>query len=321
MRLFGVAMVRNEADVIEAFVRHNLTVLDGFVVLDHGSTDGTSDILAKLEKEGLPLRVASDPDPTYRQSAVMTALTREALARDAADFVFPLDADEFLKVKSRARLERALAAVPPGTHAVAEWHTYVPDDFEEAEGGIGPGHLWWRVKTERHAMPKVIVGRAFAEQPDAFVAKGNHVVGLQGESKPPAHARLPKRVVAVAHCPVRSRSQLESKVIIGYLADLASQPPGAELTYHWRDLYDELRAGAPLSAERLREIACNYTLPRGKWRPAAQIELVEDPVPLTFESSYRAAAVPDTLRRLMRFAESLIALRDRRSPAATIEII
>ena len=34
MRLFGVTMVRNEADVIEAYVRHNLTVLDGLVVID-----------------------------------------------------------------------------------------------------------------------------------------------------------------------------------------------------------------------------------------------------------------------------------------------
>jgi hypothetical protein len=28
MRLFGLTMVRDEADVIDAYVRHNLTVLD-----------------------------------------------------------------------------------------------------------------------------------------------------------------------------------------------------------------------------------------------------------------------------------------------------
>ena len=302
-------MVRNEDDVIEAFVRHNLTILDGLAILD------------KLQSENLPLRVESDPDPAYRQSAMMTALTRESLSRDAADFVFPLDADEFLKIESRAKLERALAVVPPEMHALADWHTYVPDDFEGEEGEIGPGHLWWRVREARHAVQKVIVGRIFIEQRDAFVGKGNHIVGHPGETKPPRHARLPPEVVVVAHCPVRSRSQLESKILIGYLADLASQPAGTELAYHWRDLYDELRAGVTLTSERLREIAGNYTLPRRKWRPAEEIELVEDPVPMAIELRYRAGGSPDTLRRLMHFAESLIAHRGWQSSPGTTEII
>src|SRR4030095_8564055 len=173
-----------------------------------------------------------------------TPLTRESIARDAADFLFPLDADEFLKIESRARLERALAVVPPGMHALAEWYTYVPDDFEGEEDGFGPGHLWWRVKETRHAMHKVIVGRAFNEQQDAFVGKGNHIVGRGDGPKPPRHALMPPEVVVRAHCPVRSRSQLERKIIIGYLADLASQPAGSELDYHWRDMYHEVRAGA-----------------------------------------------------------------------------
>ncbi len=67
MRLFGVAMVRNEADVIEAFVRHNLTMLDGLVVIDHGSLDGTAGILAKLKGEGLPLHVVrAERHGTYK---------------------------------------------------------------------------------------------------------------------------------------------------------------------------------------------------------------------------------------------------------------
>jgi len=65
MRLIGVAMVRNEADIVEAFVRHNLTVLDAMVVVDHGSLDGTEEILALLQREGLPLRVIRDASPGF----------------------------------------------------------------------------------------------------------------------------------------------------------------------------------------------------------------------------------------------------------------
>ena len=65
MRLIGVAMVRNEADIIEAFVRHNLTILDALVVVDHASLDGTSEILTLLQREGLPLRVMRDASPGF----------------------------------------------------------------------------------------------------------------------------------------------------------------------------------------------------------------------------------------------------------------
>ena len=34
-------MVRNENDVIESFVRHNLELMDEMHIIDHGSSDGT----------------------------------------------------------------------------------------------------------------------------------------------------------------------------------------------------------------------------------------------------------------------------------------
>src|SRR5215471_1711067 len=166
-------MVRNEVDVIEAFVRHNLALLDRLYIVDHGSFDGTSEVLASLRAEGLPLRIDHDADPAYRQSQTMTKLARDAL-KDGADFVFALDADEFLKLESRASLEQALAAVPQGMHAAIHWLTYVPDAFDDDE--FGPGHLWWRLKTERHGLPKIVAGAALLDRPDDAIAMGNHAV-------------------------------------------------------------------------------------------------------------------------------------------------
>ncbi len=316
MRLFGVAMVRNEADVVEAFVRHNLAVLDGLIVVDHGSIDGTSGILAKLQAEGLPLRVMSERDPAYRQSATITRLAREALAQDAADFVFALDADEFLKLDARATLERALSVVPAGAHAVMHWLTYVPDAFEGCAGAFGPGHLWWRLKTERHGQFKVIAGRGLLERPEDMVVMGNHCVQSPDEVPVRPHARLRQDVVALARCPVRSRSQFQGKIIVGYLAHLAAQPQDRRLVHHWCDLYAELRAGADFPEERLREIACNYGLPAKMVRSPSAIELVEDPVTFAIEQRYGADVMADPLQLLMCFTEALIAAEQQRSGAA-----
>ena len=126
-------MARNEADVIEAFIRHNLTVLDGLAIVDHGSTDATPALLASLSAEGLPLRIEVNAELEFRQSEIVTRLARRIFATTDADFIFLLDADEFLKVPSRARLEAALASLPPGVHAIQEWHTYVPDFSRELD--------------------------------------------------------------------------------------------------------------------------------------------------------------------------------------------
>lgn len=55
MKIVAVSMARNEADIIEAFVRYHCRIFDAIVIVDHASIDGTSEILDALRSEGLPL--------------------------------------------------------------------------------------------------------------------------------------------------------------------------------------------------------------------------------------------------------------------------
>lgn len=308
MKLAGVMMVRNEADIIEAAVRHNLQSLDRLIVIDHGSFDGTSDILRRLAGEGLALSVLADPAPEFRQGARITQVAREAIARDGADFVFALDADEFLKVSSRAQLEEALARLPAAQHALLYWQTYLPDDFASDAAPFSPTQATRRLAVERHALHKVVVARHFAERPREAIADGNHLAwNLGAPGIMPPHAHILPGIAAIAHVPVRSRRQLEKKVVIGYLAHLASQPDPSHVAYHWRDLYDEVRDGHAFDALRLRTIACNYGLPREQWQPAESVELVADPFAAAVALRYRASADFGALQLLMRFCERLVA--------------
>jgi len=86
MRLYGAAMIRNEADIVEAFVRHNLTVLDGLAIVDHGSCDGTSEVLASLAAEGLPIAVSSDATAGWRtrSDAMASRLLKYSSSRAVA---------------------------------------------------------------------------------------------------------------------------------------------------------------------------------------------------------------------------------------------
>ena len=93
MKIFGVMMVRNEADILRINVLHHLDQgVDYFLVVDNGSWDGTDGVLQKMSRNG---RVGwiRDPGP-YHQSEITTELAREAFQR-GADWVVPIDADEF----------------------------------------------------------------------------------------------------------------------------------------------------------------------------------------------------------------------------------
>jgi len=280
VRLIGAAQVRNEADIIEAFVRHNLSRLDGLLVIDHRSDDRTRDILAALAREGLPLAVSLDDDPAQRQPENITRLAREAFGH-GADCVVPLDADEFLKVPDRAALERTLASLPPDLCAALEWQTYVPEGRADAAHPLAAARR--RRAVEAHGLYKVVLTRAFAHAPAAVVGPGNHTVLMTGPQQDVARtpvrlARLPSAIAALAHFPVRSIDQLVRKIELGWAAHCAAARSDPTLAFHWRELHEEIAARGAPTPQRLAEIAVNYGLPMARWQAANAIPLVEDPL-------------------------------------------
>ena len=306
MKLWGVAMVRNEADIIEAFVRHNLSVLDGLAIVDHGSTDATPEILAALSAEGLPLRIEVDAELEFRQADIITRLTRRILATTDADFIFLLDADEFLKVPSRDRLEAALASLPPGVHAVQEWHTYVPD-FSRA---LDPASLIRSARRVRHGLEpryRAVVSRDFLQTP-TLIAEGNHLVvrRVGAENHPKIqHARLTVDESAVAHIPIRSAAQFGAKIAIGWLSCLMQPGRAPGLSSHWRDSYGLLRSGKALTPETLTLLAANYDVPDSERKPLHQIDFADDPFFADIEIVHQGAARADALALVVQFAEKL----------------
>lgn len=87
-------MIRNEADIVRVNVLYHLALgLDRLLVVDNGSTDGTTEALRRLGDSDPRLRWTRNEGP-YKQSEIMTALAREAHA-EGADWVVQIDADEF----------------------------------------------------------------------------------------------------------------------------------------------------------------------------------------------------------------------------------
>lgn len=314
MKLVGVSMVRNESDIVEAFVRHNLTILDGLVVVDHGSADSTVAILSALCAERLPLVVLRNEAVGYLQPAVMTQVVRQAFATARADFVFPLDADEFLRVPSRGALERALAALPPRTHGWLRWPTYVPDLHRPHKGILETLASARRAANDANVLTKVVVARSFLEATGDVLSGGNHWVTAHPDSPNRGmreHAPIPEGVAAIAHVPIRSAEQFVSKVAIKKLGRVAAnldwKPDAASQT-----AYERLRAGDIVDADALTLAALNWSVARGEWRGVDATPMVDDPFLAPIALRYTPAAASDALPLVLSAVERLV----RRAVAA-----
>jgi hypothetical protein len=93
MLVYGVCMVRDEVDVIRVNVLYHLSAgIDRLLVVDNGSSDGTDEELERLAAD--PRVRWSRDEGRFHQGEVFTYLARQAY-REGADWVVPIDADEF----------------------------------------------------------------------------------------------------------------------------------------------------------------------------------------------------------------------------------
>ena len=254
MRLAVVSMVRNEADVIESFVRHNALWADVLYVADHASLDETGDILQKLQAEGLPLRLSEVKGVAQTQSETITALLYQAVA-EGADLIVPLDADEFLLPEGEqgaSNCREALMRLSGDLVYALDWVRYVPETGQ----GFLPAR---RARRERRPelLTKLIVGAGAARAVPLVISQGNHKAIVRPEVNGDANLQTisAERAegVFIAHYPWRSAQQAEAKVAAGWLANVAKYSRYTRKANHWRSGFRKLLAGNHLVPEPLRE--------------------------------------------------------------------
>lgn len=230
MKLVAVSVVKNEADVIEAFVRHTCAWVDHHLVFDHDSTDGTREILAALLREGLSLSVYTDDQLGKLQQARSNHLTRLAAAELGADWIFPLDADEFLTGPGRPALEKTLASLVPSTPAslrMLNYYSTATDDPAQINPVLRLTHC---ERNQGHTI-KVAIPAPLALETGVTASMGSHT--LQRETREIPATPLPPEF-QLAHFPLRSPSQEAKRIVLAELQKLSRGRAHAGLDLHYR---------------------------------------------------------------------------------------
>lgn len=274
-RIAAVLVVRNEVDIVRLCVLHHLGMgCERIFVLDNGSSDGTEVVLQRLAAR-VPLSWSSDAG-TYRQAEFATGLAQDA-ARAGADWILPLDADEFWVAPNglRAALDSASDC---GALEVARVEFIQSRGRRHAQPagvftmtrrvaapleGLATIHAFQageRSMFEAKQGPKLAVRAS----PELDIGRGAHSAsGLLG-------AVVETDAVTILHAPLRARACLARKAVHGDRLE----DTGAEGITGWqvRHLAALSRAGTLDSAWEAHSYGDDNTLQVG----ARRVPLIRD---------------------------------------------
>lgn len=253
--LAAVSMVKNEADIIELFIRINSRIFDRIYILDHNSDDNTLLILEALKAEGHSIEIIplSGESQAYSQVEITSRYVNSIGLSGEHAYIMPLDADEFLYVPRIAEVAEYLNAfIPPQGLAKVPWKTYCPirTSFKNSDAPL------FRYFKSRNYEPGCYFKVILSKQVASFckLEMGNHDISSPGNTpfvQPP---------FIVQHVPVRSSAQIASKACIGSMAQAlnASRKPGQGS--HWDQISKlAVSRGLRLGYRDTLAIALNYS--------------------------------------------------------------
>jgi hypothetical protein len=236
----SITMAKNEEDIIETFVRHNLQYLDKMFIADNLSTDNTLVILNALKNDGMPIEILIDDEQAYHQGDKITKIYHTISRQYDISMVYLLDADEFIVGDICSRKNN----YNPGSVLLLESYTYIVTDPDFKEPNILKRMQYRHEELNeetRHDISLISADRYKSmivhdsdKYKDYKVSMGSHQVMLNGKKFNNGwHDSL-----RLAHFPIRSKEQFLSKNVLGWLALRMRNPADQFSGSHWKHALD-----------------------------------------------------------------------------------
>ena len=252
MKLGVASLIRNEIDIIGGLLQHLDALFDYAVLMDHDSIDGTDRAIATACARRTGWDMWHVEPVGYHQAAFNGRALRHLFERTDADIIMFLDADEFINVPDRASLVAAFAQLTDVDRiGELKWRNVVPGRTDTR--AISPGEPIWLPPVAGH-LGKVVLSRQFCVRhgSEARMGLGNHFLYY-----PPANRVPADRVGEILHLPIRSHTQLRSKVLAGVFSVMAQVQRRPAQCWHWFDILDRIAEGT-LRDDDLIGIAVHY---------------------------------------------------------------
>lgn len=234
MRIVSVSMIKNEADIIELFVRNNLQYLSEMYIIDHQSNDRTPEILRNLKNEGLPIRIYNYNSYAYDQGALFSTMLNTIRDSGAADYVMFTDSDELIYSPTRETFQNEILQMGDTSMNILS-NDYVVKDTDV------PAYLYPQDKMRYMSVLPLPLGKSIVNlklytNMGLSVDEGGHSFYVNGGR--PYLPNLP--CTLLSHFRYRTQEQLTSKILIGslsYMIRSASMQYGST-GFHWFKIFN-----------------------------------------------------------------------------------
>ena len=293
--IIGLCVAKNEADIIETMIRHNLCYLDRLRIVDNGSADSTAFIVRRLQDEfGERLELKQDAQHGHQQTKIINeTLCDTKFTKDAGQIVL-LDADEFIKA-DRDHFRTTL--MEKRSPILLPWVSYIPsseDDQTEVNPIARIRHRKAREKPQffKVTVPSELLGRS-------WVRPGSHSI----RSKMPGFESEQMPGLSLAHYPVRTCEQLISKVLIGTWNIRLRHSKTKGEAKQWREIADRIVSGWLPTEADLQDLSLNYLS-----KKPSPILLEPLSSPISFDLRFTDSTRDVLLKKLIAFTEATIGI-------------
>lgn len=240
-KIIVVSMAKNESDIIESFVRYYMTFVDGMVIVDHNSDDDTGKMLAALQEEYPSLIVEQLNSIEYTQSDVMTKLVNRAATEMGADWILPIDIDEYLIPNNDTDCRSMLGRISDEVISL-NWIDHELADTEHDRDVFLLSRSCNRAKNA-NIMTKIFVRGNLVRRAKVRLLQGNHGVLVQQDNGKEMVADAPRSsVFTLAHFPFRSQEQYISKNAVGWLSNTMKYSAMTISALAWKKEFDKICA-------------------------------------------------------------------------------
>lgn len=250
LKITAVTMIRNEIDIISDFLAHQLQFFDEILIADMQSSDGTTEIINQFSKKSDQIKRFEYPYSITFQAEIVTSLSKLAF-KQGADWVFFLDADEFLHVESRDDLDNKLNAYGPSIIHLP-WINLVPTTYGSFSKFDAAQEFHWSGRES--GFSKIAISFQYAgANPDYLVSEGSHHIFPHALGS----AETFEQGFPLLHVPVRSLERLKYKASNG--VDIQERKHNRK-TGHNRHYWSHLDAlkGSVADTNFLNGIAQDY---------------------------------------------------------------
>lgn len=256
MKILLITKVKNEADIIEYFIRYHLNIVDRVVVIDNGSTDGTYDIVLSLIREGLSVDLVNEGFSKFDALRFANQYTEFYLKKYECDFVIFADADELISCDNGDNPRKIIETFDNDKIYYCKWKTFLYAGVDE-HSAFTP-ELYNEYRDEIYEkFEKIIIPAPMFYKYKIVVEAGNHSChSTIRDMNPPA--RLSSKEIKFSHYPIRSMNQYRKQIILNSIFMMSNPDVNLQTGAHWKYMF-----GLKAADIDLRRLSMKYAYYEG----------------------------------------------------------